>query len=230
MAWYAIRTSPGAQVPQREFAVEKTAVRKNKRGEQINKGYRIVPSLNPKVSAIENALIAAKIDHYMPADFKVIRNRKKTRGHIIRRYPLLVGYVYVRISNDADWYKIGSKELSCVVAGRVENNGKPLEISVVDILALRTIEGRKQMEADRELHKRTSAAKAELVKTASKALSAAKRRINPGVRVKVQWGKLAGREAIVQGWEDQERVRVIAEGLENSQVMAIPVDTVKLVA
>lgn len=230
MSWYAIRTSPGSQVPQREYAVETTKVRRNKAGEPITKGYRIVPSLNPNISAVENALLSAKIDFYMPADFKVIRNRKKTRDHIIRRAPLLIGYVFVRISNDADWYKIGSKELRCVVAGRVENNGKPLEISVVDILALRTIEGRKQMEADREIHKRTSADKAELVKTANKALSAAKRRINPGTRVKVQWGKLAGREAIVQGWEDQERVRVIAEGLENSQVMAIRVDTVKLVA
>ena len=50
MTWNAIRTSPGAQMPQREFAVQTTS-----RG----KGYRIVPSLNPNQSAVERALADA---------------------------------------------------------------------------------------------------------------------------------------------------------------------------
>ena len=43
--WYAVRTAPGAQMPQREYIVEKLIDENGKpRGK---KGYRIVPSLNP---------------------------------------------------------------------------------------------------------------------------------------------------------------------------------------
>ncbi|WP_334625391.1 hypothetical protein [Rhizobium johnstonii] len=56
---------PGAQKPEREYLVEKTD---SKRG----KGYRIVPSLNPNVSAVERALSNNKFTYYMPAEKRLI--------------------------------------------------------------------------------------------------------------------------------------------------------------
>src|SRR5690606_31209553 len=96
MTWFAIRTKPGAQLPQRRYEVETTKVRRDKDGRPITKGYRIVPSLDPNVSAIERALKDASIECYMPVQRRVIRDRRKAYHFTTRRFALLVGYVFVR--------------------------------------------------------------------------------------------------------------------------------------
>ena len=123
MSWYAIRTGPGAQMPQREYAVEPTTLDKN--GRPTGKGYRIVPSLNPRVSAVERALSDAGFAFYMPSEFKVIRNRKKTATYTTRRYPLLPGYVFVH--GVEDWLSLTSLP---GVSGVVGIDGVPLKVSV----------------------------------------------------------------------------------------------------
>ncbi|WP_082582647.1 transcription termination/antitermination protein NusG [Mesorhizobium sp. Root172] len=220
-SWFAIRTSPGAQMPQREYQVETTelnAVRPR------GKGYRIVGSLNPKMSAVERALNDIGVQHYMPAEFKVIRNRKKTGTYELRRFALLPGYVFVY--NVTDWLTLREAP---GVAGIVGIDGVPLKISIVDIIALRSFEAKSQAKADKEVVAMNSAVKAEAVKGAQKALSLAKRRFSAGQSLKIMWGSHAGRNATLEKW-DGNNLRVLVETLDASETVSVGYDEVKLVA
>lgn len=125
--WYAIRTVPGSQKPQREFEVEATRSRK---------GYRITPKLNPGISAVERALSRAGFVHYMPAEKRLVRDRKHTDLWKPRRFALLVGYIFVL--NPADFRLLG--EVDGVAHVVKDAGGKPLRIDLLDILALRQAE------------------------------------------------------------------------------------------
>lgn len=136
MTWFAVRTLPGAQMPQRVYEVETTS---------SSKGYRIVPSLNARESAIERALSDAGFDHYMPAEKRLIRDRLRTDLYKTRRFALMVGYVFVR--DPQDFFTLSQVP---GVAGIVGCRGVPLPISIVDILMLRTMEAKAEVEFDKK--------------------------------------------------------------------------------
>jgi transcription antitermination factor NusG len=161
----------------------------------------------------------------MPAEFRVIRNRKKTGVYELRRFALIPGYVFVY--NVTDWLTLREAP---GVAGIVGIDGVPLQISIVDIIALRQFEAKSQAKADREVVAMNSAVKADAAKVTSKALSLAKRRFNPGQRVKILWGSQAGRDATIAGWDDQQQLRAIVEGLEAAETVSVPYDAIKLIA
>lgn len=140
--WYAVRTAPGAQKPKREYAVELTSL--NKEGVPRGKGYRIVPSLNANQSAIEKALADAGFDVYMPAEKRLIRDRRHTDLWKVRRFALMVGYVFVRDPKD-----FGKLARVPGVAGVVSNaDGRPLPIDILDIMAIRSAEAKAEEEFD----------------------------------------------------------------------------------
>ena len=140
--WYAIRTAPGSQKPKREYAVELTS--RDKDGNTRGKGYRIVPSLDPNTSAIEQALSKAGFDVYMPAEKRLIRDRRHTDLWKVRRFALMVGYVFVRDPHD---FALLSRIPG--VSGVVSNaDGRPLAIDVMDILAIRSAEAQAEVEFD----------------------------------------------------------------------------------
>ena len=125
--WYAVRTVPGSQKPQREYEVEATRSRK---------GYRITPKLNPGISAVERALTNAGFIHYMPAEKRLVRDRKHTDLWKPRRFALLVGYVF--ILNPTDFRRLEDVDgVSHVVK---DAGGVPLRIDLLDILQLRQAE------------------------------------------------------------------------------------------
>lgn len=214
MTWFAVRTAPGAQMPQREYAVEVTRSRK---------GYRIVPSLNPNKSAIERALEDAKIIHYMPCETKVIRDRKKTGNLTTRRFPIIPGYVFVAWVDD--WLKLGEVP---GVAGYVACQGVPVPFSGLNILTLRTIEANSIMAADAEMEKHQRLTHAKGLRVAQKALAAARKTFLPGKRVKVLYGPHTGRMATLAGWDDAHKVRAIIDGLKEHEVLSF--DAVRKVA
>jgi transcription antitermination factor NusG len=211
--WCAIRTLPGAQQPQREYAVEDTS-----RG----KGYRIVPSLNPHMSAVEQALTRAGFVHYMPVDFKVVRNRKKTFTYTIRRFALLPGYVFVHGVTD-----FPTLERVPGVGRVVSIDGVPLPIPVQDIMVLRTVEAKSEARADRDILKITSQATSNERKAAAKALAQAKRKLVPEKVVKILWGDAVGRQATVAGWGDGNMVKLILDKLDAA--VLVPYDTLRIV-
>lgn len=136
MTWFAIRTFPGAQMPQREYAVETT---------RSAKGYRIVPSLNATVSAIERALSDAGFIHYMPAEKRLIRDRRRTDLWKARRFALLTGYVFIK--GPCNFLRL--QEVPGV-AGIVGVAGQPLPISLADILVLRSAEAQSEADFDKQ--------------------------------------------------------------------------------
>lgn len=141
--WYAVKTIPGAQKPQREYTVEVTSPYKD--GRPRGKGYRIVPSLNPDQSAVERALSQAGFQHWMPAEKRLVRDRKHTDLWKVRRFALMVGYVFV--NNPMDFNLL---ESTPGVAGVVrDSTGKPLPIDLLDILKVRSAEADAEVEFDR---------------------------------------------------------------------------------
>lgn len=143
MTWYAIRTMPGAQMPQREYHVETTSIGAD--GKPRGKGYRIVPSLDPRQSAIERSLSVAGFTHYMPAEKRLIRDRRKPDLWKARRIPLLQGYVFVK--GPCNLFALQNL---AGVAGIVGVAGKPLTIEITDILMLRTKEAAAEADFDRQ--------------------------------------------------------------------------------
>jgi transcription antitermination factor NusG len=123
-------------MPQREYAVETT---------RSVKGYRIVPSLNATVSAIERALTDAGFVHYMPAEKRLIRDRRRTDLWKARRFALLTGYVFIK--GPCNFLRL--QEVPGV-AGIVGCAGQPLPISLTDILVLRTAEALSEADFDRQ--------------------------------------------------------------------------------
>lgn len=129
--WYAIRTVPGSQKPQREYEVEATRSRK---------GYRITPKLNPGISAIERALTNAGFVHYMPAEKRLVRDRKHTDLWKPRRFALLVGYVFVL--NPTDFRRL--EDVDGVAHVVKDASGAPLRVDLLDILQLRQAEAQSE--------------------------------------------------------------------------------------
>lgn len=137
--WYAVKADPGSQKPQREYTVEKTDSKRSK------KGYRIVPSLNPNISAIELALQKNGFEVYMPSEKRLIRDRRHTDLWKPRRFALLVGYVFVHEPHN--WRLL---EETNGVGGIVKDlSGTPLAMEWVDILMLRGMEAEAEVEFDR---------------------------------------------------------------------------------
>jgi len=140
--WYAVKTIPGAQKPQREYSVEPTAL--NDDGLPRGKGYRIIPSLNPNQSAVERSLSRAGFVYYMPAEKRLIRDRRHTDLWKVRRFALLVGYVFVLNPHSFD--ELGSTQ---GVAGIVSDPfGAPYRIGLMDILAIRQAEAECEVDFD----------------------------------------------------------------------------------
>lgn len=216
MTWYAIKTLTGAQLPQREYVVEDTSGGKH---------YRIVASLDPKMSAIERSLTRAGIAFYMPCEHKVIRSRKKTATFTTRRFALLQGYVFTH-----DVYDYVTLKKIPGYGGTVGALGVPLEIPLHEMMRLRKIEAESFLKAERELAKIISAEHSAAAKAAAKALSKAKRVFAEGSRVSVLYGVGVGREATIAGWDTEGHLKALVDGLEAEGLMSMSFDTVRLVA
>jgi hypothetical protein len=92
-SWFALRTVPGSQLPRREMVTEPTSLGKD--GKPRGKGYRLIPSIKYDLSAIERALEEKGFFYYMPAEKRLSRDRRHTNLYKIRRFALMVGYVFV---------------------------------------------------------------------------------------------------------------------------------------
>ncbi len=192
--WYAIRTGPGAQMPQRDYERQPT---------KSKQGYRLVSSLDRNVSAVEKSLTRAGFVHYMPVMTKVVRNRRKTGDFSTHRNAMLQGYVFVY--GVTNWPKLLTETPG--VQGVVAINGEPLPIRVSDIVLLRTIEAASEALADEQIEKLRLQEAREERKQRSVSVAAAKRRYRAGSRVRVLWGDAVGRGATVTGWGADGRLQ-----------------------
>jgi transcription antitermination factor NusG len=203
---------PGAQLPQREYVVEPTSLGAD--GRPRGKGYRIVPSLDPNVSAIERALSNEGFSYYMPVERRLVRDRKKTDLWKPRRFALLLGYVFVK--DVEDWVRL---EETAGIASIVRNQGRPMAIPAGEIEMLRVMEA----EAEAKLHKlieQREAAARRLPRRKASGL------FPPGSFVDIVSGPAEGRVGFVTGSDRDGRLKMLVQSLE----MSVPMDAVKMVA
>lgn len=140
--WFAVQTVPGAQKPKREYRVESTSLDAN--GKPRGKGYRILPNLNHDISLVERALSDNGFEYYMPSEKRLIRDRRHTDLWKVRRFALMVGYVFVR--DPHDWDLLAETQ---GVRGIVRtSSGTALGIDIMDILAVRSIEAKSELMFD----------------------------------------------------------------------------------
>jgi transcription antitermination factor NusG len=208
--WYAIRTMPGAQLPQREYVRDRQY---DEQGNLIRVG-RLVPSLNPNISAVERALKDAGFSHYMPVERRLIRDRVKADLWKPRRFPLLQGYAFVE--NVFDCAKL---ERTPGVAEIVRVRGKPYSMPVQDIATLREIEA----ECDLRLQAQQWAM-AEKAKRLTRKKSAAMFPSGSRVMVSVRGDHKMG---TISGVGRDGRLKAILDGLRE---VSVPVDALELVA
>lgn len=132
--WYAVKTAPGSQLPRREYVVEQTTL--DGEGRPRGKGYRIVPNIKHDLSAIERALEENGFEHYMPTEKRLVRDRRHTDLYKVRRFALMVGYIFVR--DPEDWNKLSeTRGVSGVVRSAT---GRALPMDIIDMLAIRSVE------------------------------------------------------------------------------------------
>jgi len=210
-----LRLLPGSQSPRRRFEVENA-----RKTVQNPKGYRIVTSLDPRVSAIERELSERGISCFMPAEFRAVRSRTKANLWTMRRNALLPGYIFV--SGNAEWRSIPG------VFGLLHDaDGNPLLLSAIDMMSLRTAEANSEAAAEHYIEQQRREAVTGLSKSARRSLKLAKRRFVPGSKVRILWGKEAGRDAVVQGWSDAGKVQTIIERLDAAEVVDLPHDFIR---
>lgn len=141
--WIAATTVPGSQKPQREYITETT---------ERGKGYRIVPSLNPNYSAVELALSKSGFEYYMPAEKRLVRDRRHTDLWKQRRFALMVGYIFIRMpcNLDALLGRPGYAGVPGIKGVVTVDGGTPMPISTAEILMIRAIEAEAEVEFDKQ--------------------------------------------------------------------------------
>ncbi|RTL63545.1 MAG: hypothetical protein EKK41_23190 [Hyphomicrobiales bacterium] len=209
MTWFAARTKPGAQMPQRTYEVETT---------RSVKGYRLVPSLDPNMSAVEVSLKRGGFSFYMPADMRVVRDRKKTNVWTIRRFALLLGYVFVNDEARAiDWRKLEDETPG--IEKVVRCAGKPLAILESEMDVLR----------EKEAYLADRAAKILVVFQERAAAKGHTRRMTSskfpvGSKVVITKGLARDKTGQVTGLDRDGRLKLLVQKLE----MSVPFDSVEL--
>ena len=132
--WFAVKTEPGSQLPRREFVTEPTTLGAD--GRPRGKGYRIVPNIRHDLSAIERALEERGFEYYMPAEKRLVRDRRHTDLWKTRRFALMVGYIFVR--NPYDWGELArTRGVSGIVCSA---DGQAVPMNILDMMAIRSVE------------------------------------------------------------------------------------------
>lgn len=207
-------------MPQRVYRVQPNSLGAD--GRPRGKGYQIVPSLDPNVSAVERALIDGGFKAYMPAEKRLIRDRRKIGVWTTRRFPLLPGYVFVR-----DVIDFRALEETPGVAAVLRNNGEPFAVAITDIWTLEAIEAESEAEAARQVERRNEA---ELAKRTRVTRNKARQLFPKNSHVEITEGPLAGRMAFIVGQDRDGRLKAIADGLDAIGTISVPVNSVRLVA
>jgi len=208
MTWYAVRTKPGSQMPQRVYEVETT---------RSVKGYRLVPSLDPNISAVEISLKRNGFSFYMPADIRVIRDRKKTNVWTKRRFALLLGYVFVDDSlKPIDWEKLEEKTPG--IEKVVRSAGVPIPILKSEMQLLHEMEAQSAEIAEKKVRFFQEQA---ALKSQTRRMTSSKFPV--GSKVVITKGIAQMKTGEVIGSDREGRLKLLVQKLE----MSVPFDAVE---
>lgn len=223
MTWYAIRTMPGFQAPNRERWPEPSA--SALKGQRRGRGYTIASALNPDMSKIEANLEVAGLVYYMPVEYIAVRNRSKARLYELRRFALLKGYMFVELAADEDWHKL-SKVIG--IKGIVGNCGQPFVITALDLFRLRMYEQSSKAAAKAKAESLSKAGDRLIRDQRKIAVRGARKKLFPGRDVKLLWGDYVGRDATVQAWNDADQVSVLLSSLDAAETITVPYEYLKV--
>lgn len=208
MTWFAVRTKPGSQMPQRTYEVETT---------RSVKGYRLVPSLDPNMSAVEVSLKRGGFSFYMPADMRVVRDRKKTNVWTKRRFALLLGYVFIDDTENAiNWRKLEDETPGIERAVRCA--GKPMAILDSEMELLRQMEAESAETAEKKLRFFEEQA---TLKSQTRRMTSSK--FPAGTLVRITKGPAQDKHGHVTGLSRDGRLKLLVQKLE----MSVPFDSVE---
>lgn len=223
MKWFAIRTKPGFQVPQREYWTEPNA--SALKGKTRGVGYRMRSSVNPEQAAIETHLERAGFVHYMPAEFVAVRNRNKKGLYELRRFALLKGYAFVAEVDEAGWYRL--LDVPGVHSVVADISGKALPIRSLDIHRLRMYEQNSRAVANAKVAALTKGSETQARRERKAISKATRKKLFPGREVKLIWGDKVGRDATVAAWQDEDFVKVVLKGLQEAETVTVPFEFLK---
>jgi transcription antitermination factor NusG len=214
---------PGYQAPHRERWPEPSATALE--GHARGRGYTIASAIDPSRSKIEANLEAKGFTFYMPVEYSTVRNRTKPLLYELRRFALLKGYVFVELA-DTDWLRLYDV---VGVKGVVENAGRPFAISMMDMFHLRMYEARSKGAAEKEAAAKSRGAEKHEREKRKAIVKGARKKLHAGREVKLIWGDKVGREATVQAWEDQDKVKVILKSLDAAEeTITVPFEFLKV--
>lgn len=193
-------------MPQRMYETEDT---------RSAKGYRLVPSLDPNISAVEVSLRRGGFAHYMPVEQRVVRDRKKTNVWHKRRFPLLLGYVFVEDVDD--WLRLEEKTPG--VASIVRSRGRPMPILDWEMEELRAMEADSEAEAEAKLQWMKQQAEAK-GRTRRMTMSL----FPVGTAVRIVKGAAQDKTGLVTGTDREGRLKLIVQRME----MSVSLDAVRV--
>jgi len=195
-------------MPQRVYEVETT---------RSVKGYRLVPSLDPNISAVEISLKRNGFSFYMPADIRVIRDRKKTNVWTKRRFALLLGYVFVDDSlKPIDWEKLEEKTPG--IEKVVRSAGVPIPILKSEMQLLHEMEAQSAEIAEKKVRFFQEQA---ALKSQTRRMTSSKFPV--GSKVVITKGIAQMKTGEVIGSDREGRLKLLVQKLE----MSVPFDAVE---
>ncbi len=97
------------------------------------------------IGKIQLELSRIGVIHYLPAEKRLVRHRRKTDVWIAKRFALMTGYALVY---DPDWYRLSETP---GIAGVVGVRGAPLPIDINEVLFIRKAEAESEAEFDRRV-------------------------------------------------------------------------------
>lgn len=169
------------------------------------------------ISAVEDQLRQRGFNAYMPAELRLIRDRRKANLWKERRFPIIPGYVFVR-----DVWDFKRLEETTGIINVIRFEGVPFPMPERDIDELKRIEAECEASFQRDVARRAFAA-------SKMTRGKAKRLFPSGSHVMITAGPLRHTLAQVTGTDRGGRIKLISNMLHSLSV-SVDANELELVA
>lgn len=207
MTWYAITISPSSMHISKHIRLQR-----GPRG-----GLKRIAMYDDAFFQIERDLAAEGFNSFVPSETKIIRDRKNG-GHILKRFPMLRGYAFVK--NPHDWMALTG---IAGVQGVLGSGNTPLRIQDADIAVMRLAQEDSRQQRQQE-QSALAARHKRLTRTAARAA------LPRGMQIEIDHPQLGIRLATVESATGRGTVKAIAEFLGGLVTVEVPVESVRMVA
>lgn len=170
-------------------------------------------------STVERHLKERGFSYYMPAETRLIRDRRKANLYKERRFPIIPGYIFVR-----DVWDFKRLEETTGIINVIRFEGIPFPMPERDIDELKRIEAECEASFQREAARRAFAA-------SKMTRGKAKRLFPSGSHVAITAGRLSGRHGFVSGIGRDGKIKIDSiSGYLSALAVAVDANELELVA